>query len=137
LHRIYLQGSHRYRDFQSVLGIPIEDEKPRSRIKRKRFSQLLDDPQSIGISCHIEVQDLTPVVANDKKAVQNTKRERWDGEEVHRRNGFAMVSEERQPSLHELWISRSTLSVFRRKGPRLFKTFPPPVPSHLTAFSVP
>jgi hypothetical protein len=53
------------------------------------------------------MQDLPPVVADDEKAVQNTKRERWDGEEIHCRNGFAMVSEERQPSLHRIWISRS------------------------------
>jgi len=39
---------------------------------------------------------------------QNTKRERWDGEEIHRRNGLAMVSEERQPSLHGIGISRSS-----------------------------
>ena len=45
------------------------------------------------------MQDLPPVVADDEKSVQNTKRERWDGEEIHRRNGLAMVSEERQPSL--------------------------------------
>jgi len=37
-----------------------------------------------------------------KKAVQNAKGERWDGEEVHRRNGLAMVPEKRQPSLHRM-----------------------------------
>jgi hypothetical protein len=62
----------------------------------------------MGISRHIEVQDLTPVVADDEKAVQNTKSERWDGEKVHRSNGLAMVSEERQPSLHRVWISRGS-----------------------------
>jgi hypothetical protein len=56
----------------------------------------------------MEVQDLTPAVADDEKAVQNTKRERWDGEKVHRRNSLAMVPEERQPSLHRMWISRSS-----------------------------
>jgi len=54
------------------------------------------------------VQDLTPVVTNNEKAVQNTERQRWDGEEVHRRNGLAMVSEERQPSFHGIWISRGS-----------------------------
>src|SRR5436853_6722909 len=54
------------------------------------------------------MQDLTPVVADDEKAVQNTKSERWDGEKVHRSNGLAMVSEERQPSLHRIWISRGS-----------------------------
>jgi hypothetical protein len=33
----------------------------------------------MGISRHIEMQDLPPVVADDEKAVQNTKGERWDG----------------------------------------------------------
>jgi hypothetical protein len=27
------------------------------------------------------MQDLPPVVADDEKTVQNTKRERWDGED--------------------------------------------------------
>src|ERR1700682_2236829 len=58
--------------------------------------------------CHIEMQDLTPFVADDEKAVQNTKSERWDDEKVHRSNGLAMVSEERQPSLHRVWISRGS-----------------------------
>ena len=56
----------------------------------------------------IEMQDLTPVVADDEKALQNTKSERWDGEKAHRRNGLAMVSEERQPSLPRVWISRGS-----------------------------
>jgi len=60
------------------------------------------------IARHIEVQDLTPVVADNKKAVQNTKRERWDGEKVHRRYGLAMVSEERQPLLDGICISRGS-----------------------------
>src|ERR1700730_16460075 len=54
------------------------------------------------------MQDLTPVVAKDEKAVQDTESERWDGEKVHRCNGLAMVSEERQPSLHRVWISRGS-----------------------------
>jgi len=62
----------------------------------------------MGISRHIAMQDLTPLVADDEKAVQNTKRERWDGEKVHRRNGLAVVPEERQPLLHEIWISRDS-----------------------------
>jgi len=67
----------------------------------------------MGISRHIEMQDLTPVVADNEKAVQNTKRERWNGEKVHRRNGLAMVSEERQPLLDGIRISRSSLDPSR------------------------
>ena len=62
----------------------------------------------MGISRHIEMQDLAPLVADDEKAIQNTKRERWDGEKVHRRNGLAMVPEERQPLLDGIWISRGS-----------------------------
>jgi hypothetical protein len=47
-------------------------------------------------------------VADNEKAVQNTERERWDGEEVHCSNCLAMVSEERQPSFHGIWISGSS-----------------------------
>src|SRR5258708_19391932 len=72
------------------------------------FSQLLYNPKCMGISRHVEMQDLTPVVADDEKAVQNTKRERWDGEEIHCSNGLAMFSEERQPSFRGIWISRSS-----------------------------
>src|SRR5438477_11657410 len=72
----------------------------------------------MGISRHIEVQDLTPVVADDEKAVQNTKSERWDGERVHRSNGLAMVSEERQPSLHRVWISRRRMTFSVETGYR-------------------
>jgi hypothetical protein len=50
------------------------------------------------------MQYFPPVVVDDEKAVQNTERERWHGEEVHRRNGLAMVSEERQPSLYGIRI---------------------------------
>ena len=42
-----------------------------------RLSQLLHNPKRTGISRHIEVQDLTPVMADNEKAVQNTKSERW------------------------------------------------------------
>ncbi len=60
-----------------------------------RLSQLLYKPKRTGISRHIEMQDAPTIVADDEKAVQNTKSERWDGEKVHRSNGLAMVSEER------------------------------------------
>ena len=56
------------------------------------FSQLLYNPKNIGISRYIEMQDLTAIVADDEKAVKNTKRERWDGEEIHGGYRFPMVS---------------------------------------------
>jgi hypothetical protein len=76
----------------------------------------------MGISRHIAMQDLAPVVADDEKAVQNTKRERWDSEEVHRRNGLTMVSEERQPLLCRIWISRGSPTPSRDAPFREIKT---------------
>ena len=97
----------------SKLCVSVEEQESVRLFVGPSFSQLLYNPKRIGISRHIEMQDLTPVVADDEKAIQNTKRERWDGEEVHRRNGLAMVSEERQPSLHGIWISRGSLDPSR------------------------
>jgi hypothetical protein len=68
------------------------------------------------------MQDLPPAVADHKKAVQNTKRERWDSEEIHCSNGLAMVSEERQPSLHGIGISRSSPDPSRDTPFRELKT---------------
>ena len=87
------------------------------------FSQLLYNPKCSGISRHIEMQDLPPVVADDEKAVQNTKRERWDGEEIHCSNGLAMVSEERQPSLPSPYLADSG-------DPRPIQTKPGSMPVH-------
>jgi hypothetical protein len=43
-HRIHPQGSNRYRDLQSILGITIKNDELRGGSKWKCFSQLLDDP---------------------------------------------------------------------------------------------
>jgi len=42
--RIHPQGSNRCGDLQSILGITIKDDEPRSGPKWKCFSQLLHDP---------------------------------------------------------------------------------------------
>ena len=45
----------------------------------------------------------------------------WDGEEIHRSNGLAMVSEERQPALRGIWISASRDTPFREIETQLEK----------------
>ena len=47
-------------------------------------------------------------MADNEKAIQNTKGERWDGEEIHSGNGFPMIPQEREPSLRRIWISRGS-----------------------------
>jgi len=47
-------------------------------------------------------------MANDEKAVQNAKGECGHGEEIHGRNGLAMISKERQPAFRGgVWSRRS------------------------------
>src|SRR5260370_10287555 len=69
--RTHAQGSNRCRDFQSILGITIKDEEPRSGSKWKCFSQLLDDPRACRMLGDIEVQDATAIVTDDKKAIEH------------------------------------------------------------------
>src|SRR6516164_6459852 len=53
------------------LCVAVEQQESVRLLVGPCFSQLLDYPKRIGISCHIELQDLTPVVDDDEKAVQN------------------------------------------------------------------
>ena len=71
--RIHHQGSNRCGDFQSILGITIKDDEPRSGSKWKCFSQLLDDPQACRMPCDIEVQDAPTIVTDDEKAIEHLK----------------------------------------------------------------
>ena len=59
------------------LCVSVEYQESARLFVGPRLSQLLHNPKRTGISRHIEVQDLTPVMADNEKAVQNTKRERW------------------------------------------------------------
>src|SRR6266705_2037792 len=104
--RIHPQGSNRYGDFQSILGITIKDDEPRGGSKWKCFSHLLDDPRACRMLCDIEVQDTPTVVTDDKKAIEHTERDRWHGEEVHRGNRFPVITEKGKPARGPLRISR-------------------------------
>src|SRR5260370_6949338 len=71
--RTHAQGSNRCRDFQSILGITIKDEEPRSGSKWKCFSQLLDDPRACRMLGDIELQDATAIVPHYKKAIHHAQ----------------------------------------------------------------
>jgi hypothetical protein len=91
--RIHPQGSNRCWDFQSILGITIKDDEPRSGSKWKCFSQLLDDPRACRMHCDIEVQDAPTIVTDDEKAIERAEGHRWNNEEVHRGNRFPVITE--------------------------------------------
>jgi hypothetical protein len=52
------------------------------------------------------MHDAPTIVADDEEAVEHTERNRWHGEEVHRRNRFPMVSKEGEPTFGRVKISR-------------------------------
>src|SRR3989475_7480381 len=81
--RIHPQGSNRYGDFQSILGITIKDDEPRGGSKWKCFSQLLHDPQACRMLGDIEVQDAPTIVTDDEKTIKGAERDRRNREEVH------------------------------------------------------
>src|SRR6266852_9458146 len=91
----------------------VEQQEPVRRRVRPCLPHLLHDPESVGISGYVETQNLSPVVAYDKEAIQNAKRERRYRKEVHGCNCLAVVREERQPAFGGIWSSRDSLKPSR------------------------
>ena len=120
--RTHAEGSNRCRDFQSILGITIKDEEPRSGSKWKCFSQLLDAPRACRMLCDIELQDATTIVTDDKKTIEHTERDRWHSEEVHRGNRFPVIAEKGKPALGRLRILRCPFHPTRDRSLRDLET---------------
>src|SRR5215469_16151931 len=92
-------------DFQPVLSIPIENVESRSRIKRERLPQLLNNPKAHGMPCDIAVQNTSAIMADDEEAVEHGEGDRGNREEIHRSDGFPMVTQKSEPTLGWVWIS--------------------------------
>ena len=107
-HRNHPQRSNGGRHLQTIFRIPVEDQKPGSRPKWKRFSQLLNDPQAGRLPGDVDVQDSSTIVTYDEEAVQHTEAHGWNREEIHRGDGFPMIAKEDQPTFGWLGIPRSS-----------------------------
>src|SRR5919109_4357125 len=57
----------------------------------------------------VEVNNLSPVMPNNKEAVQQLERDRWDREKIHSRDRFAVIAQKSQPASANFWISRCSL----------------------------
>jgi len=121
-NRTYLQSTNGYGNLQPVLRVPVEDEEPRSRSKRKRLPQLLDDPQARRMPGDVEMQDASTIVADDEKALEDAECDRWHGEEVHRGNSFAVVPQKRKPALGWLRVPRRSFHPTGDRSLRDIKT---------------
>ena len=61
-------------------------------------AHLLNDPERRWMPCHVAAKNRSATMADDEEAIQDSERDRGRGEEIHRRNGFAVVAQERQPA---------------------------------------
>ena len=55
---------------------------------------------------YIEVEDTSPIVSQDKEAVQHSEGDGRYGKEVHGSKEFAVIAQECQPSLCGVWTAR-------------------------------
>lgn len=77
-----------------------------SRLKRKRLSQLLDDPRTRQMSGDVEVQNAPAIMADDKEAVKHPERDRWNGTEIHGGDGFAVITDKGKPAIARPAVTR-------------------------------
>ena len=80
------------------LRVPVEDQEPVRLFEFPSFAHLQDNPQGVWLTGYIAMQNLTPIMADDKETVQDAKRQRWYGEKVHGSDGFAMIAQKSQPA---------------------------------------
>ena len=73
LHVSNLQSANGSGNIQSILLIVVEEKEPGRGLVGKCFAQLLDDPTAGWMRGDVEVQDATPVMANDEKAVEQVE----------------------------------------------------------------
>jgi hypothetical protein len=96
--------------------LAIKDEKLRRGIVGEGLPKLLGYPSPRRMPCDVVVKNAPPVMSNDEETIQHAEGERRNGEEVHGRDGFSMIAQERCPSSCRLGISRS-LSHPSQHGP--------------------
>jgi hypothetical protein len=92
--------------FEPELLIAIKDHVFVRGFKVKRLAQLLDDPIVRRMLRDVDVQDASPIMTDDKKAVEHAEDNRWHAGEIHGRNCFPMISKEGQPALDPVSVSR-------------------------------
>ena len=109
-------------NLHSVLPVPVEDQKPRNRAKRKGLPRLLHNPLARRMLGDVAVQDAPPVMSDHEKTVQHAKPDGGNREEVHRGNHFLMVAQKGQPSF--TWL-RVPWRSFHPAGDRPFRNVKP------------
>ncbi len=89
----------------TINRIPITQKIAWSRVERKSLHQLLRCPLSSGMRCHIEVHDVTAVMAEHDKHIENAQCSSRDGEEINPGYTVGMVFKKRPPGLRRRFLS--------------------------------
>jgi len=104
-----LQGAKHSGYFQAVFLVVIEEQKFWGRFVREGFSELLRDPGAGGMPSDVEMNNLSPVMANNKEAVQQVEGDRRDREKIHGGDHFVMIAKKGLPAPGKSWISGGSL----------------------------
>ena len=75
-----------------MLKQPDKHEISRRRLERKCFPQRLDDPTARRVLRDVEVQDPPAIMADHEKAIEYAEGDRRGREEIHRSDGFPVIS---------------------------------------------
>ena len=94
--------TNRDRHLQSIFCAVVEDQELGCGGIGKGFPQLLNDPGARRTTCDIKVQNAPTIMADDEKAIEHAERQRRDGEEIHRRDRFAVIPQKSYPALSRI-----------------------------------
>ena len=95
------------------LGITIQDRIAVRTRFRKRFPQLLRYPGASWVFGDVEMEDLASTVFDHEKTIQDSERESWHGEEVHGRDGLAVIAQESSPEFPCLLGRKQAVEIAR------------------------
>ena len=92
------EGLH-YRDDPSAEdGVAVENGVVRRGVVRNAWRSCWTTQDAAGC-CDIEMKNASLRVNNREPDIEDAEGGRWYGEEVHRRDGAAVVAQEREPAL--------------------------------------
>ncbi len=80
----------------------------RRGVIRERLAELLDDPGREGMLGDIEMKNASPSVLDSEPDIEDAEGGRGYSEEVHGRDGAAVVAQEREPALECAWRRSSS-----------------------------
>ena len=91
-HRRDTHGANRDGNRGAVLGVVVEEKKLGWGFVRKGLPELLHNPGTRGMARYIEVEDASPVVSQNKEAVEHSEADGRHGEEVHGSQNFSVIA---------------------------------------------